>query len=112
MNTVFFLSMVPAEPSALVKITGKTYNITAVGSKSSLTRTHSYLGTSSLHWPFIPQTLPTYSFPPPTFVHLKYFLTSLTFPSPNFLLASSVLTLGGTITSSPTFQLIGVAIPF
>jgi hypothetical protein len=45
----------------------------------------------------------------PTLVNLKYFFTSLT--SPNFFLASSVLTLGGTITSSPFCQSIGVAIP-
>jgi hypothetical protein len=45
----------------------------------------------------------------PTLVNLKYFLTSLT--SPNFFLASSVLTLGGTITSSPFCQSIGVAMP-
>ena len=39
-----------------------------------------------------------------------YGFTSLT--SPNFFLASSVLTLGGMITSSPGIQLIGVVTPF
>lgn len=46
----------------------------------------------------------------PTFVNRKYFFTSLT--SPNFFLASSVLTLGGTMTSCPFCQSIGVTTPF
>lgn len=43
-------------------------------------------------------------------VYLRYGLTSLT--SPNFFLAASVDTDGGTMTSSPTFQSIGVVTPF